>query len=40
MPITEKEYNGNLLDRLTAIERIERQLKKAVKRLQKKKLKH
>lgn len=28
MPMTEKEYNGNLLDQLTMIERIERQLKK------------
>ena len=26
MPMTEKEYNGNLLDQITLIERIERHL--------------
>ena len=28
MPTTEKEYNGYLLDQLSAVERIERQVKK------------
>ncbi|MCI9067654.1 MAG: hypothetical protein HFI65_03080 [Lachnospiraceae bacterium] len=28
MPINEKEYNGYLLDQLSAVERIERQVKK------------
>ena len=28
MPINEKEYNGYLLDQLSILERIERQLKK------------
>lgn len=28
MPINEKEYNGNLFDQLTLLERIERQVKK------------
>ena len=28
MPSNEKEYNGNLFDQLTVIERIERQLKR------------
>lgn len=28
MPYNEKEYNGNLFDQLTVIERIERQLKR------------
>lgn len=28
MPINEKEYNGNLLDQLTLLERIEKHIKK------------
>lgn len=28
MPINEREYNGNLLDQLSAVERIERQVLK------------
>lgn len=28
MPTNEKEYNGHLLDQLSAVERIERQVKK------------
>ena len=28
MPTTEKEYNGYLLDQLSAVERIERQVQK------------
>lgn len=34
MPMTEKEYNGNLLGQLTAIERIEHQLKRWRRNLQ------
>ena len=38
MPINEKEYNGNLFDQLTLLERIERQVKKVIYRLWRMKL--